>query len=149
VINKPFQEFDAGEYQSPARHHVQISLANIQENFIVESSRIRIVVRGIFGEFLPLDFLEKFFPTREYCLGPNVRLCVSKGGGWTKAFLVVVLMTGTGFGENSNCLATAGEEPSPTSGSCSFGALGDFLVVGFFGGIVPATENDPLGMCTE
>jgi hypothetical protein len=51
-------------------------------------------------------------------------------------------MTDTSFGVNSNCLATAREEPSPTSGSYSFGSLGDFLVVGFFGGIVPATEND-------
>jgi hypothetical protein len=53
-------------------------------------------------------------------------------GGWMKALLVSILMTGTGFGVNSNCLATAGEEPSPASGSCSFGTLGDFLVVGFF-----------------
>jgi hypothetical protein len=58
-----------------------------------------------------------------------------------KAFLVAVLMTGTGLGVNSNCLATAGEEPSPASGSCGFGALGDFLVEGFFGGIVPAIKT--------
>jgi hypothetical protein len=49
-------------------------------------------------------------------------------------------MMGTGFGANYNCLATAGEEPSPTSGFCNFGTLGDFLVVGFFGGIVPAIK---------
>lgn len=66
-----------------------------------------------------------------------------------KAFFVVVLMTRTVFGVISNCLATAGEEPSPASGSCIFGALGDFLVVGFFGGIVPATENGPLNMGIE
>jgi hypothetical protein len=47
-------------------------------------------------------------------------------------------MTGTVLGENSNCLATIGEDPSLASGSCSFGTLGDFLVEGFFGGIVPA-----------
>jgi hypothetical protein len=58
-----------------------------------------------------------------------------------KTFLVDVLMTGTGFGVNSNCFATTGEELSPTSGSFSFGALGDFLVVGFLGGIVPANET--------
>jgi hypothetical protein len=52
-----------------------------------------------------------------------------------KTSLVDVLMTGTGFGVNSNCLATIGEEPSPASGSFSFGTLGDFLVVGFLGGI--------------
>jgi hypothetical protein len=46
-------------------------------------------------------------------------------------------MMGTGFGVNSNCLTTSREEPSPASGSCSFGALGDFLVVDFFRGIVP------------
>jgi hypothetical protein len=34
-------------------------------------------------------------------------------------FLVDVLMTGFGLGENSNCFAAAGEEPSPTSGSFS------------------------------
>jgi hypothetical protein len=51
-------------------------------------------------------------------------------------------MTSTGFGENSNCLATFGEEPYPTSGSSIFGALGVFLVVGLFGGIIPATENN-------
>ena len=58
-------------------------------------------------------------------------------------------MMGIVFGENSNCLATIGEEPSPTSGSCIFGALGYFLVVGFFRGIIPPTENNPLGMCIE
>jgi hypothetical protein len=58
-------------------------------------------------------------------------------------------MTGTGFGEKSSCFGTVGEEPSPTYGSFIFGALGDFLVVGFFRGIVLVTENDPLGMCTE
>jgi hypothetical protein len=49
-------------------------------------------------------------------------------------------MMGTSFGANSNCLATSGDEPSPTSGSCRFRALGDFLVVGFFGGIVPTIK---------
>jgi hypothetical protein len=63
-----------------------------------------------------------------------------KAGGWMKAFLVVVLMTDTGLGANSNCLATVGEDPSPGSGSCRFGTLGDFLVEGFFGGIVPAIK---------
>jgi hypothetical protein len=58
---------------------------------------------------------------------------------------VIVLMMGAGLEVNSNFLATAGEEPSPASDSCSFGTLGDFLVVGFFGGIVPATEDAQLG----
>jgi hypothetical protein len=40
-----------------------------------------------------------------------------------KTFLVDVLMTGSILGENSNCFAAAGEEPSPTSGSFSFDAL--------------------------
>jgi hypothetical protein len=57
-----------------------------------------------------------------------------------KAFLVTILMIGIGLGVNSNCLATTGEEPSPTYGSCSFGTLGDFLVEGFFGGIVLAIK---------
>jgi hypothetical protein len=50
-------------------------------------------------------------------------------------------MMGTDFGANSNCFATAREEPSPTSGSFNFDALGYFLVVGFLGGIVPANET--------
>jgi hypothetical protein len=70
-------------------------------------------------------------------LAPILASVSPKVGGWTKGSLVIVLMTDTGLGENSNCLTTAGEEPSPTSDSCSLGALGDFLVEGFFGGIVP------------
>jgi hypothetical protein len=53
---------------------------------------------------------------------------------------VIALMTDTSLGENSNCLATAEEEPYPIFYSCSFGAHGDFLVDGFFGGIVPAIK---------
>jgi hypothetical protein len=71
-----------------------------------------------------------------------------KARGWMKSFLVAVLMMGTGFGENSNCLATHwGRNLLPLLVLVALAALGDFLVVGFFGGIVPATENDPLGMC--
>jgi hypothetical protein len=51
-------------------------------------------------------------------------------------------MMGTSLEENSNCLATAGEELSPASACCSFGALGDFLVECFFEGIVPAIKMD-------
>jgi len=87
VINNPFQEFNAGEYRSPSHHHVQIRLSEIQEDFIVESSHIRIVVRGIFGEFLSINFLENLFPTQEYCLGPNVLFCVSKGRGLNERYL--------------------------------------------------------------
>ena len=65
-----------------------------------------------------------------------------------KDLLEVVLMTGTSFGVNSNCLATTGEDPSTASGSCSFCLLGDFLVEGFFEGIVSAIKQ-PLDMCTE
>ena len=65
-----------------------------------------------------------------------------------KASLVDVLMMGTSFGEKSSCFVATREEPSPTYGSFSFGPLEYFLVVGFFGGIVHITENDPLGMCT-
>jgi hypothetical protein len=64
-----------------------------------------------------------------------------KYGGWMKAFLVAVLMTSTSFGENSNCLAIVGEEPSLAYGSCGFGALGDFLVEGFFRGIIPTIKT--------
>jgi hypothetical protein len=62
-----------------------------------------------------------------------------------KAFFVDVLIIGSGLGENSNCFSAPGEEPSPTSGSFSLGALDDRLVVGFLGGIVPAIKINPLG----
>jgi hypothetical protein len=62
-----------------------------------------------------------------------------------KASLVIILMMGAGLEVNSNFHAMAGEEPSPTSDSCGFGILGYFLVVGFFGGIVTATEDAQLG----
>jgi hypothetical protein len=64
-----------------------------------------------------------------------------KVGGWMKAFFVDVLMTGSNLDMYSNCFVTHGEDPSPTSGSFSLGALDDHLVVGFLGGIVPATQN--------
>ena len=63
-----------------------------------------------------------------------------------KASLVISLMMGIGLEVNSNFLAMAGEEPSPAFDSCSFGTLGDFLVVGFFGGIIPTTEDVQLGL---
>jgi hypothetical protein len=66
---------------------VQILPTDIREGFIVEFSRIRVIVRGIFEELLLLDFLENFFLAWEYCLGPNVRLCVSKGWGLNEIFL--------------------------------------------------------------
>jgi len=51
-------------------------------------------------------------------------------------------MIGSGLGENFNCFATVGEEPSPTSDSFSFVTLKDHLVVGFLEGIVPAIETN-------
>jgi hypothetical protein len=50
-------------------------------------------------------------------------------------------LLGSGLGENSNCFVDSGEEPSPTSGSFSLGALDDRLMFGFLGGIVPANQN--------
>jgi hypothetical protein len=64
-----------------------------------------------------------------------------KAGGWEKGSLVIALMMDTSLGVNSNCLATTGEEPSPIYDPCSFGAHGDFLVDGFFGGIVPTMKT--------
>jgi hypothetical protein len=64
-----------------------------------------------------------------------------KDRGLAKAYLVIILMMGANLEVNSKFLATVGEEPSPASDSCSFGILEDFLVVGFFGGIVPTTED--------
>jgi hypothetical protein len=58
-----------------------------------------------------------------------------------KDLFLDVLMIGSGLGENSNYFAGPGDEPSLTFGSFSFDALGDHLVVGFIGGIVPAIET--------
>jgi hypothetical protein len=68
-----------------------------------------------------------------------------KVGGSAKASLVIVLMMGASLEVNSNFLATVGEEPSPASDSCSFGNIGYFLVIGFFGVIVLSTEDTQLG----
>jgi len=75
-------------------------------------------------------------------ISPNV-------GGWTKGSLVIFLMTNTILGWNSNCLSTTEEDPSPTYDSCSFGALGDFMVEGFFRGTVPTIKRRPLKMYTK
>jgi hypothetical protein len=64
-----------------------------------------------------------------------------KVGGWTKYFFVDVLMTGSTLGAYSNCLVVPGEEPSPISTSFSLGSLGEHLVVGFLGDILPATRT--------
>jgi hypothetical protein len=56
-----------------------------------------------------------------------------------KTFFFVVLMIGSSLGTYSNCLVVPGEEPSSVSGYFSFNALGECLVVGFLGGIVPTT----------
>jgi hypothetical protein len=52
-------------------------------------------------------------------------------------------MTSFGLGVYSNCFVTPREDPSLTLGSFSFGALGDRLVVGFLGGIVPEKLAKP------
>jgi hypothetical protein len=58
-------------------------------------------------------------------------------------------MNGSGLRVYFNCFATFGEEPSPTYGYFSFGALDDCLVVGFLGGIVPATKIKLQRLCEE
>jgi hypothetical protein len=58
-----------------------------------------------------------------------------------KTFLVDVLVTGFGLGENSDYFAGPGDEPSPTSSSFSLDALNDCPVFGFLGGIVPTNEK--------
>jgi hypothetical protein len=60
--------------------------------------------------------------------------------GWMKTFFVFVLMKGFDLEAYSNFFVIPGEETSPTFGSFSFDTLGDHLVVGFLGGIVPATK---------
>jgi hypothetical protein len=148
VTNKTFQEFNARKYQIPACHHVKIILAEIQEN-IIEFYHIKIVVRGILEGFLLLDFLKQFFPAREYCFCPDVFLYVSKGRGLDEGILGCFLDDRIWLCSEFHCIATIREETFPASGSCIFGTLGDFLVVGFFGGISPVTKNDALDMCTK
>jgi hypothetical protein len=87
-----------------------------------------------------LIFLKSSPQCGSVVLDPVLASVSPKAGGWTKYFFVDVLMTGSGLCVNSNCLVTPGEEPSPNSGSFSFDALDDHLVVGFLGGIVPAIE---------
>jgi hypothetical protein len=82
-----------------------------------------------------LIFLKNYSHRGNVVLAPMLTSVSPKVEDWMKAFLVVVLMTSTSLGENSNCLSTAGEDPSPAFGSCGFGALGDFLVEVLFGGI--------------
>jgi hypothetical protein len=64
-----------------------------------------------------------------------------------KSFFVVVLMTGSSLRVYSNYFAAYGEEPTPTFGSFSFGALDDCLVVGFLSEIVPATKINFQRLC--
>jgi len=71
-------------------------------------------------------------------LDPMLAFVSAKHERWTKSFFVDVLMTGPSLSVYSNCLTTLGEEPSPSSGSFIFVTLGDRLVVGFLGNIVPA-----------
>jgi hypothetical protein len=56
-------------------------------------------------------------------------------------------MTGSTLVEKSSCLAVSGEDPSPTSASFSFGALGERLVVGFLGGIFLHKEQNEIPTC--
>jgi hypothetical protein len=88
-----------------------------------------------------LIFLKKNSQRGNAILAPILASVSPKAGGWTKGSLVILLMTNTSLGTKSNFLATDGEEPSPTSDSYSLGALGDFLVDGFFGGIIPVIKN--------
>jgi hypothetical protein len=87
-----------------------------------------------------LIFLKTYSQRGKFVFAPILTSVSLKDGGRTKGSLVIALMMDTGLGENSNFLATAGEEPSPISDSCTFGTRGDFLVDGFFGGIVPVIK---------
>jgi hypothetical protein len=75
-------------------------------------------------------------------LDPVLAFVSPKAGGWEKTFFVDVLMTDLSLGAYSNCLAIPGEEPSHVSASFSLGALSEHRVVGFLGGIFPATRED-------
>jgi hypothetical protein len=105
-------------------------------NLLVSISLCGVYSRG----YSFLIFLKNSSHRGNVVLAPMFGFVSLKAEGWIKASLEVVLMTCIGFGVNSNCLTTAGEDPSPTSGSCGSGTLGDFLVEGFFGGIVPTIK---------
>jgi hypothetical protein len=87
------------------------------------------------------DYVEKIPPLWEHCFGSSVCFCITKPEGWTKAFLDEIFMTDSSLGVYSNCLAVPEEEPSHVSTSSSLGALGECLVVGFVGGILPAART--------
>jgi hypothetical protein len=72
-------------------------------------------------------------------LDPGFTSITPKVVGWMKTFFVVVLTIGSSLGAYSNFLMVSREETSPVSGSFRFGAHGKCLMVGFLGGIVPAT----------
>jgi hypothetical protein len=72
-------------------------------------------------------------------LDPVLASVSPKVGGWMKTFFVVLLTTGSDLWMYYNCLTILGEETSLVSGSFSFSALGERLVVGFLGNIIPAT----------
>jgi hypothetical protein len=57
-----------------------------------------------------------------------------------KTFFVVFLMTGSNLIVYSNFFVSPREDPSPTSSYFSFISLDNCLVIGFLGGIVPATK---------
>jgi len=80
-----------------------------------------------------------------YRLAPCVCLFVSTGQRLSESLLGRCLDHWFRPRANFNFFAIAGEEPSPTSGSFSFGALGDCLLFGFLGGVVAAIEIIPLG----
>jgi hypothetical protein len=61
--------------------------------------------------------------------------------GWTKDFLVDVLMKGSALGAYSNYLEVPREEPSLVSASYSLGALDESLLVRFLGGILPTSRT--------
>jgi hypothetical protein len=83
-----------------------------------------------------LIFLNNSSQQGKFVLAPILASVSLKDGDYTKGSLVIILMTDTGLGANSNCLSTAREDPSSTSDSCSLGALDDFRVEILFRGIV-------------
>jgi hypothetical protein len=74
-------------------------------------------------------------------LDPVLAFVSPKIEGWTKVFLVEVLMTGSTLGVYSNYLTVPGEEPSPIFSSFILGALGERLVVVFLDEILPAART--------
>jgi hypothetical protein len=96
-------------------------------------------VWDIIQVFIWDNSFEEISPLWENHLGSGACLCITKGRRLEKIFLCCCFDDKLTLGVYSNYLVVLREEPSPILTYFSFGALGERLVVGFLGGILPAT----------